>query len=660
MSDDVKIKVSVDDAQASQAFKNLNKNTDDFTGNFTKGMDGVISSYNIFEGAVAAGILLDAFNTIKNAITGFVNGSVQAFSEQEDAINKLKQSFILTGQASQSAVDGVQAFATALESNSRFADENIIAQVAYVKSLGTSTSSAKEFVKAAANMSAVLGGSLEENTAKLGLTLSGTTGRLSRLIPELKTLTAEQLKNGDAAEIINKKFGGSSANDLNTYAGSVAALKNSVNNLQESLGQSIVKSGFFQDSMSTAKKLIDDFNQSVTSSDAKLQTASGGFGVASKTAEQLALDYNAIDIQVKKFQASLEEHNSKGTIAKFFDGSSDVLQDQIDKLTAARDAIEEKIKYSSKGVSKEAPDNKAAEFRTQEQLNTEKKLNADLFEIKLQSEATAKDFEDQLFISQQDQAKVRTEIITQAAYEAEMRKVDAVYQGEIEKNKVIEDSRERQLTNDIAFEKKESAQIAASRTKRLADEKAAKTGSVALELSYQNSKNAIIAQGFQLAATLAKDGSTTQFIIQKAAAIAEIIIADGKARALIPAQTAMIPFPANLAAIASLNGYVTAQTAIGSAIVLASALKFETGGIVPGLGQYGDQVQARLNPGEMVLNKNQQSELMDMANGKSNNGNGNLINSVVDAVRNISLNVVIDGREIARTVRDQRLSGFAV
>jgi hypothetical protein len=211
---------------------------------------------------------------------------------------------------------------------------------------------------------------------------------------------------------------------------------------------------------------------------------------------------------------------------------------------------------------------------------------------------------------------------------------------------LIADAENQRLANQQAFLVKEQSQITAGNAKRLSDDKNAKAAQVALEASFQNSRNSLIGQGFALAGALAKDGSKTQFLIQKAAALAEIAIGDGKARALIPAQTALIPFPANIAAAASLNAYVTAQTALGAAIVGASAIKgFAEGGIV-GATNGGDNRMATVRDGEMILNANQQKTLFDSING-GNMGGSDII-------------IQVDGREIARAVRSQIQSGFVL
>lgn len=83
------------------------------------------------------------------------------------------------------------------------------------------------------------------------------------------------------------------------------------------------------------------------------------------------------------------------------------------------------------------------------------------------------------------------------------------------------------------------------------------------------------------------------------------------------AASASVPYPANLAAIAS--------TSAALAAAFAAIPKFAHGGYVQGSSTQGDKVLARLNSGELVLNKGQQATLFNLLNGKGGlGGNGNV------------------------------------
>ncbi len=84
------------------------------------------------------------------------------------------------------------------------------------------------------------------------------------------------------------------------------------------------------------------------------------------------------------------------------------------------------------------------------------------------------------------------------------------------------------------------------------------------------------------------------------------------------ASSAALPFPANIAAIASIIAEILA--------VFASIPSFAQGGIFSGSSSVGDYNIARVNSGEMIMNGTQQKRLFNLLDGTSsisNNGYGN-------------------------------------
>lgn len=95
--------------------------------------------------------------------------------------------------------------------------------------------------------------------------------------------------------------------------------------------------------------------------------------------------------------------------------------------------------------------------------------------------------------------------------------------------------------------------------------------------------------------------SSAGAIVGMIAKLHALAIAEGTAGA------AATPFPMSLGAIA------TIVSTIGS--VFASLPKFADGGIVGGSSVFGDKLLARVNSGEMILNKSQQGRLLSLADG---------------------------------------------
>ncbi len=108
---------------------------------------------------------------------------------------------------------------------------------------------------------------------------------------------------------------------------------------------------------------------------------------------------------------------------------------------------------------------------------------------------------------------------------------------------------------------------------------------------------------------VATDESTTSTLTNAAAAGVNASAKGGEAVANATASGAKLPFPLNLVAIAA-----------GVAAVVAALATitggFATGGVVGGSSTYGDMKFARVNSGEMILNKSQQTRLFNIIDGR--------------------------------------------
>ena len=165
-----------------------------------------------------------------------------------------------------------------------------------------------------------------------------------------------------------------------------------------------------------------------------------------------------------------------------------------------------------------------------------------------------------------------------------------------------------------------------------------------LEKKTAASKGSVSSSYWNLAGSIAKNGSKAQFAIQKAAAMAEVWIAGKKAEALILATPPGPLYTAPLAA-ASMS-----KTYIDIAAIGASAIQgFENGGVVGGSSFTGDNVTAKVNSGEMILNRQQQSTLFKQANGEATGGGKDI---------NTHITVKLDEEVVARAVSRQVANGF--
>lgn len=144
-------------------------------------------------------------------------------------------------------------------------------------------------------------------------------------------------------------------------------------------------------------------------------------------------------------------------------------------------------------------------------------------------------------------------------------------------------------------------------------------------------------------ATLSESGNKTLAGIGRAAAISTATI-DGIAA--VQKALASAPPPVNFA----LAGVVGVAAAANVAKI--SGVKFEHGGVVGGSSFTGDSVQARVNSGEMIINRSQQSMLFHQISNGSGGGSNDLaaaIDNLGDRISRMEVVLVADDTEIARS-----------
>lgn len=107
--------------------------------------------------------------------------------------------------------------------------------------------------------------------------------------------------------------------------------------------------------------------------------------------------------------------------------------------------------------------------------------------------------------------------------------------------------------------------------------------------------------------------SIQKFLIQE-------ILAWGAKESAKAVAAAPLTFGGTLLALAPIGA------AVSAGIAAVSAIKFQQGGIVPGNQTGGDQISARVNSGEMILNREQQQSLFNMINGGGMGGGGLTVN----------------------------------
>lgn len=167
---------------------------------------------------------------------------IQAASRQQDAVNQLNQSLKSAGEFSREASQDFQDFASSIQSRSIIGDEQILEVAALARNFTNTNEEAKKLTEAAVELSAATGKDLTASLEQLGKTFGGSLGRLAELVPDLKNLTAEQLKAGEATDFIIERFSGSALSQTRTFSGATQQLSNTFGDLLERVGEYITSS----------------------------------------------------------------------------------------------------------------------------------------------------------------------------------------------------------------------------------------------------------------------------------------------------------------------------------------------------------------------------------------------------------------------------------
>jgi hypothetical protein len=193
-----------------------------------KGVEGGIKSMG--KAALKVGA---AFYAAKGLISGFTK-IIDLSAEQELAEQKLSTAL---GRTSTSLLNQ----ASALQQISTFGDEAIITQQAFLASLQFSEEQIKTIIPVAMDLAAATGMSLESAVRNTAKTFSGMSGELGELVPQLRGLTAEQMKAGEAVKLMSDLFEGQAEGQTQTLAGGIEQMKNAFGDAGEAIGRLFVK-----------------------------------------------------------------------------------------------------------------------------------------------------------------------------------------------------------------------------------------------------------------------------------------------------------------------------------------------------------------------------------------------------------------------------------
>ena len=159
----------------------------------------------------------------------------EAANVQIKAETQLAQAAKSNPYLDDNSVRQLKNYASELQALTAIGDETTIPLMAQLAAAGRTQAEIQDIMSAALDVSASGAMSLESAVKNLNKTFSGLSGELGESIPEIKNLTKEQLKNGEAVKVIASQYKGM-AEEVANATGSLEKMEGARGDFEEQLG----------------------------------------------------------------------------------------------------------------------------------------------------------------------------------------------------------------------------------------------------------------------------------------------------------------------------------------------------------------------------------------------------------------------------------------
>lgn len=190
--------------------------------------DSSASLKSLAGGLTVAAVAFKKGLDVANQMTDALRGQIVAEKQLEQAARN--NPFL-----QKSNVESLKSFASQLQSITMYGDEELIGFMGQLAAAGRTQSEIQKIISASVDIAASGTMSLESAMRNLNKTFGGLSGELGETIPEIKSLTEEQLKSGAAVDLMASRYKGM-AEEITKAAGGGQQLKNLQGDFKEALG----------------------------------------------------------------------------------------------------------------------------------------------------------------------------------------------------------------------------------------------------------------------------------------------------------------------------------------------------------------------------------------------------------------------------------------
>lgn len=231
----VNIKIKADAKDANSAIDKVSSKLNELKKRLGKNKSANL--FTSFSGIVKAfGLVTSAIKNAGAVIKDLNETALVQIKAEKQLETAAKNNPYLNAQS----VSQLKNFASELQNIGTIGDEQLLPLMAQLAAAGRTQAEIQEIMSAALDVSASGVMSMESAVKNLNKTFLGLSGELGESVPQIKNLTKEQLKNGEAVKVIAKQYKGM-AEETAKATGSGIQLSNAVGDLKEQLGMGWAK-----------------------------------------------------------------------------------------------------------------------------------------------------------------------------------------------------------------------------------------------------------------------------------------------------------------------------------------------------------------------------------------------------------------------------------
>lgn len=693
--------------QAKRALNNLNTvakrvdtNVSNLKSPFSKIGASLVSINAAF--SVAKGVF--------NAVAGSIVDVIDASNKQRDAINKLNTAIETAGDTADDISPKFQQFASDLQDVTKYGDETTLEMMALGINMGIPLNKIEEATTAAADMASAVGIDLRTAMRLMGkAAIDGGSGlRRYGVDVEKGTTKTESLNN--AIEAAREQFAGAAESEAETLSGQIQQLSNSFGDLQETIGDKLnpilkTSTGYFKELIDAANEFLgeSDVEERIREINKELLSGNtfsnfgGGMGTGARMLTKEREDALRRELKILKQDLAVEE--GRAEVQTFITDQSEQMSKMNEEQWSMHETALEEQRELEEKRTKEKQDNIEKETKLLEkQVDEWDKFSKKTLEA-------AKNMDDEVqSLSAFNRIKAGVNLSKEqiSLFQSGVSTISGG--GAAIKSKVS--SMLMQSGNPYAMAGGAAIEIFGKSKedfKKFTDS----IVDVAAELPVQMAENIpYFIERFIEEIPYITEGviESIPIIIEK---LAEMLgsktfwsnVAEAAAKSLTSAfeDPATIVKIAESAAKAMFDGIVqgfkdatdeivqtiknwftealdgltggtfskggdflnSVVSAPGNVLSAVGGL-FADGGIVGGNSYTGDRLLARVNSGEMVLNKSQQQELFKQINSGGNSSVSDAIFELGNRIANLEIKLVANDKEIARSVNRAVSDGYII